>query len=124
VNHVMRRRKPKMMSKAGFVFILLSVRALSASGPNGIRGKTWRDLIAGFCGERENLSSRCKGRHASGYNRKRQSTDARHRGGAFRSSDECLVMRQERRGCLNQSFYAVNRKREEHYGKTKPTMVG
>lgn len=28
VNHAMRRRKPKMMSKAGFVFILLSVREL------------------------------------------------------------------------------------------------
>jgi hypothetical protein len=28
VNHVMRRRKPKMMSKAVFIFMLLSVQAL------------------------------------------------------------------------------------------------
>ena len=116
MNHVMRRRELNLMSKAGFVFILLSVRALSAYGLNGIRRKTWRDPIAGFCEERENLSSRCKGRHASGYNRKRQSTDARHRGGTFRSSGECLVMRQERRGCRIWSFDAVNRKREEQYG--------
>ena len=116
MNHVMRRRKLNLVSKAGFIFVLLSVRALSASGPSGIRRKTWRDLVVGFCGERENLSPRCKGRHASGYSRERQSTDARHRGGASRSSGECLVMGQERRGCLIQSFYAVNRKREEQDG--------
>jgi hypothetical protein len=34
--------------------------------------------------------------------RKRESTDARHRGGAVRSSDEGLVMRLERRGCIIQ----------------------
>ena len=116
MNHVMRRRKLNLVSKAGFIFVLLSARALSASGPSGIRRKTWRDLIVGFCEERENLSPRCKGRHASGYSRERQSTDARHRGGASRSSDECLVMGQERRGCLIQSFYSVNRKREEQNG--------
>jgi hypothetical protein len=116
VNHVMRRRKLNLVSKAGFIFVLLSALALSASGPSGIRRKTWRDLIVGFCGERENLSPRCKGRHASGYSRKRQSTDARHRGGASRSSVECPVMGQERRGCLIQSYYAVNRKREEQDG--------
>ena len=59
MNHVMRRRKPKVMSKAGFVFILLLVRALPASGPSGIRRKAWRDLSVGICGERENLSPRC-----------------------------------------------------------------
>jgi len=116
VNHVMRRRKPKVVSKAGFVFILLSVRALPASGPSGIRRKAWRDLAVGACGERENLSLRCQGRSASGYNRKCQSTDAEHRGGASRSSVECPVMGQERRGCLIQSYYAVNRKREEQDG--------
>ena len=116
MNHVMRRRKLNLVSKAGFIFVLLSVRALSASGPSGIRRKIWRDLIVGFCEERENLSLRCQGRSASGDNRKCQSTDAEHRGGASRSSGECPVMGQERRGCLIQSFYAVNRKREEQDG--------
>ena len=109
MNHVMRRRKPKVMSKAGFVFILLLVRALPASGLSGIRRKAWRDLSVGICGERENLSPRCKGRRTSGYTRKYQSTDARHRGGASRSSVECPVMGQERRGCLIQSTDPVNR---------------
>jgi hypothetical protein len=45
-----------MMSKAVFVFMLLSVRALPASGLSGIRRKAWRDLRVGICGERENLS--------------------------------------------------------------------
>ena len=45
MNHVMRRRKLNLVSKAGFVFVLLSVRALSASGPSGNRRKTWRDLV-------------------------------------------------------------------------------
>ena len=116
MNHVTRRRKPNLMSKAGFIIVLLLVRALSASGPNGIRRKTWRDLIVGFIEERENLSSRWQGRTASGYNRKRQRTDARHRGGASRSSDEYLVIRQERRRCLNQFYRSVNRKREEQNG--------
>ena len=61
MNHAMRRRKPKVMSKAGFIFILLSVRALPATGPGGIRRKAWRDLTAGAYRERENLSLRCQG---------------------------------------------------------------
>jgi hypothetical protein len=116
VNHVMRRRKPKMMSKAVFIFMLLSVQALPASGLCDIRRKAWRDLSAGTCGERENLLLRCQGRNASGYNRKRQSTNAERRGGASRSSDEYPVMGLERRGCLIPSFCTVNRKREEQDG--------
>ena len=116
MNYVMRRRKPNLVSKAGFIFVLLSVRALSAFGPFDIWRKAWRDLIVGFIEERENLSSRCQGRTVSGYNRKRQRTDARHRGGASRSSDECSVIEQERRRCLNQFYNSVNRKREEQNG--------
>ena len=65
----------------------------------------WRELVAGAGMEQENLSSRyrrpgdmgegsplvARGRVASGDNRKRQSTDARHRGGPARSSAEGLV---------------------------------
>jgi hypothetical protein len=36
-----------MMSKPGSIFILLSARALPASGPSGIRRKAWRDLTVG-----------------------------------------------------------------------------
>ena len=43
-----------------------------------------------------------RGRTTSGENRKRQSTDARHRDGPARSSDEGLVMRLERRGRAGQ----------------------
>ncbi len=96
-----------MKSKAVFIFMLLTVQALPASGLCGIRRKTWRDLTAGACGERENLSLRCQGRSASGYTRKRQSTETEHGDGASRSSDDCSVMGQERRGCRIRSFDAV-----------------
>jgi hypothetical protein len=43
-----------------------------------------------------------RGRTASGEHRERQSTDARHRDGTTRSSDEGLVMRLERRGRAGQ----------------------
>ena len=96
--------------------MLLRVWALPASGPGGTRRKTWHELITGTCGERENLLLRCQGSNASGYNRERQSTDAERRGGASRSSDECPVIGQERRGCLISSYYTVNRQREEQDG--------
>jgi len=65
----------------------------------------WRELVGGAGMEQENLSSRyrrpgdmgegsplvARGRVARGDNRKRQSTDARHRGGPARSSAEGLV---------------------------------
>src|SRR5438477_4349715 len=47
--------------------------------------------------ERENLSSRCKGRGPSGKIRKDQSTNAGHRDGAVRSRDEGAVMALDRR---------------------------
>ncbi|AQT69087.1 hypothetical protein STSP2_02274 [Anaerohalosphaera lusitana] len=113
MNHVMRRRKPRLMSKAESLFILLSVQALPASGLYGIRRKAWRDLMVGACGERENLSFRCQGRSTSGYNHECESTDADHRGGTFRSSDESFIMRWKRRECLIRSYCSVNRKRKE-----------
>jgi len=72
----------------------------------------WRELVAGAGREGENLSPRCwgpvaaawspEGRTPSGRNRKGQSTDARHRGGPARSSDEGPVMGLERRGRASQ----------------------
>ncbi len=77
----------------------------------------WRELVVGAGVEQENLSSRYRrpvwagrgwpvGRREGGpgvsRNHNGQSTDARHRGGPARSSDEGLVMRLERRGRAGQ----------------------
>lgn len=48
--------------------------------------------------ERGNLSPRCEGRTSSRDPDKRESTDAEHRGGSARSSEEVPVMGMERRG--------------------------
>jgi hypothetical protein len=52
--------------------------------------------------ERENLFSDVKGQATSGSNREGESTEAEHRGGAARSSDEGSVMELERGGCVVQ----------------------
>lgn len=70
--------------------------------------------------ERENLCSDGKGEITSGSNREDQSTDAEHRDGAARSSDESPVMGPERRGCVVQPRPQVNWKREEPVDKAKP----
>jgi hypothetical protein len=76
----------------------------------------WRDLVAGAGAEQENLSSRyrrpgagarlapwvARGRTPSGRNHEGQSTDARHRGGPARSSDEGPVMGLEPRSRAGQ----------------------
>ena len=61
-----------------------------------------REAQPGSCTERENLSLRCQGRRPSGAHHKDQSTDAEHRDGAARISDEGSVMGPERRGCVVQ----------------------
>jgi len=84
----------------------------------------WRELVAGADMEQENLSSRyrrpvdgarlvpwvARGRTPSGRNRKGQSTDARHRGGPARSSDEGPVMGLEPRGRAGQVTQTPTRK--------------
>ena len=69
--------------------------------------------------ERENLSSDAKGEIASGSNREGQSTDAEHRDGAARSSEEGPVMGPERRGCVVQPWPSANRLREELMDKAR-----
>ena len=63
-----------------------------------------REARPGFRMERENLcvvtSEDVKGQAASGSNREGESTEARRRCGAARSSVEGLVMGLERRGCV------------------------
>jgi len=59
-----------------------------------------RGLTKGVYMERENLSSQCEEKTSSKRHCKKESTDVRHGGGNFRSSDEVLVMRMERRGVV------------------------
>jgi hypothetical protein len=54
-----------------------------------------------------------KGEVQAGGPRKGESTDARHRGGATRSSDEVRDKRMERRGCVVQLLSEVNQQWEE-----------
>lgn len=56
-----------------------------------------RELILGCYMERGNLSFRYQGRTSSGSPDKRESTNAKHRGGSVRSSEEASVMGEERR---------------------------
>ena len=68
-----------------------------------------REARSGSGVERENLAGDAKGKGASGYNRKAESTDAPERGGLPRSSDEGSVMGLERRGRVVLVSLAVNR---------------
>src|SRR5262249_26412564 len=61
-----------------------------------------------------------KGEAASGSNREGESTDAEHRGGAARSSEEGPVMGPERRGWVVQPWPSANRQWEEPVDKAKP----
>ena len=54
---------------------------------------------------------------------KDESTDAKPRGGALRSSDEAAVMAAERRGCVIPADGQANRKREEPAAKAKPFSI-
>jgi len=67
-----------------------------------------REAQPGFRTERENLFSDAKGEVTSGSNREDRSTDAEHRDGAARSSDEGPVMGLERRGCIVQPKLRTN----------------
>ena len=60
----------------------------------------WHELNTGFYMERENLSTGCKGKISSWCTSKIERTEASHGGGTSRSSEEVLVMRMERRGCI------------------------
>src|SRR5665811_326182 len=60
-----------------------------------------------------------RGRTPSGGHRKGQSTDARHRGGTARSSDEGSVMGSERRGRAGQIEVVVNSVEEEPPQRSK-----
>ena len=81
-----------------------------------LRGKRypalrWREFNRGFCkemGEPVVLMTREKSKW---LNHKGESTDARHWGGAVRSSDEVSVMEIERRDCVRLLNQFTTRKR-------------
>src|SRR5262252_648073 len=83
-----------------------------------------REARPGFRMERENLcfvtSEDVKGQAASGSNREGESTEARRRGGAARSSVEGSVMGLERRGCVVRPWPLANWKRKEPVDEAKP----
>lgn len=84
--------------------------------PGGIRhegGVTLRQALAWNMGT---CRLDAKGDIQAGGPCKDKSTDARHRGGATRSSAEGAVMALERRGCVVQPRTGTNRKREEFHG--------
>ena len=67
-----------------------------------------REAQPGIRAERENLRFDAKGEATSGANREGESTEAKRRGGAARSSDEGPVMGLERRGCVVQPRPSAN----------------
>jgi len=67
-----------------------------------------REAQPGVCTERENLLFDAKGEATSGSSREGDSTEAKSRGGAARSSDESPVMGLERRGCVVQPSALAN----------------
>jgi hypothetical protein len=52
-----------------------------------------------------------------------ESTDAEHRGGVARSSDESPVMGLKRRGYIVRLYFLVNQKWEEPVSKARPTVL-
>jgi len=67
-----------------------------------------REAQPGIRTERENLRIDAKGQATSGANREGESTKAKRRGGAARTSDEGSVMGPERRGCVVQPRPSAN----------------
>src|SRR5665811_2405124 len=110
-----------------------SARELPACGPGGVRriggvsslwALAWNRRTCRLDTDGQSKGARSapwwsRGRTASGEHRERQSTDARHRGGTTRSSDEGPVMGLERRGRAGQIEVVVNSVEEEPPQRSK-----
>ena len=81
----------------------------TADCPDGIRHEGGVNLVQALVWNMGTCRLDVKGEVQVGSPHKNQSTDARHRGGAARSSDESSVMGLERRGGVIQSCFEVNR---------------
>jgi hypothetical protein len=99
-----------------------SAQMMSKPGFDVIPGSAWREPVYWPCGVRHrgsassvqaltlncgNLRTRCEGKGTSMIC-EADSTDARSRGGATRSSDEVIVMMMERRGRVIESGVHAN----------------
>jgi hypothetical protein len=85
-------------------------------GPGGIRHEGGVTLNRALARNVGTCRPDAKGAIQAGGPREDRSTDAGHRGGAARSSDEGSVTELERRGCVVQLWPRVNRRREEPRG--------
>ena len=85
-------------------------------GPGGIRHEGGVTLRQAFARNVGTCRPDAKGASQAGGPREDRSTEAGHRGGAARNSDEGFVMELERRGCVVQLWPGVNRRREEPRG--------
>ena len=84
--------------------------------PDGIRHGGGVKLSQAFAWNMGTCRPDVKGEIQAGGPREDESTDAGHRGGATRSSDEGSVKELERRGCVVQLWMEANRQREEPHG--------
>lgn len=89
---------------------------MPADGPIGIRHKGGVTLIQALVRNLGTCRPDVKGEIQAEGLRKDESTDAGHRGGATRSSDEGPVMGLERRGCIVQLWPEGNQQREDPHG--------
>ena len=85
-------------------------------GPDGIRHEGGVTLIQASMWNAGTCRSDAKGEIQIGGPYEGESTDAGHRGGATRSSDEGPVMGLERRGCVVLLWPEGNRQREDPHG--------
>jgi len=85
-------------------------------GPDGIRHEGGVTLNRALVRNVGTCRPDAKGEVQMGGPHEDESTDAGHRGGAARSSDEGSVMDLERRGCVVPLWPGVNRRREEPRG--------
>ena len=84
--------------------------------PGGIRHRGGASLTRALIRNVGTCSLDEKGETQAGGPCKSESTDARHRGGVARSSEESFVMRLERRGNIVQLYWRANLRREEPIG--------
>src|ERR1700739_3139205 len=85
-------------------------------GPDGIRHEAGVTLNQALARNVGTCRPDAKGAIQAGGPREDRSTEAGHRDGAARNSDEGSVMELERRGCVVQLWPGDNRRREEPLG--------
>jgi RNA-directed DNA polymerase len=96
------------------------VRGMTWSCPSGVRHVDGASPHQAFVRNVRTCRSDAKGEVSNGQHHEGERTDAEHRDGAARSSEEGSVMGLERRGRVVQPSHRANRLREERDDKAKP----